>query len=266
MGDTLVLGTAFGYAAAHVRIFVESLRHHYDGDAQLVVTSRGPADLLEYLPSRGVVPRFFDTALWMTAHIQVARYARYYEILRESPKRYDRVLLTDVTDVLFQGHPFAGAPEGELLFFMEDERTTIGDSTPNATWVKQVFGDEVLRQLAAKPISCSGTTIGSHTAILRYIELLLKHARPDLMPALKGYKGHDQGIHNFLLHTGAVPARAVANGVHIHTLGQVPDADLEVGPDGILGAGGRPCPIVHQWNYRPAAKAWVEKAWAVPAT
>ncbi|MGE5503234.1 MAG: hypothetical protein ACM31L_02315 [Actinomycetota bacterium] len=264
MGETLVLGTAFGYGAQHVRIFVESLRRHYDGDVQLVVTSRGPADLLDYLPTRRVVPRFFDTALWMVTHIQVGRYVRYYEILRESPKRYDRVLLTDVTDVMFQGDPFHGAPDGDLLFFMEDPRTTIGASKPNATWIQQVFGDETLGQLADKPISCSGTTMGSHDAVLHYIELLLKYAKPDLMASLKGWKGHDQGIHNYLLHTGAVPARMVENGTHIHTLGLMPDADIRIGTDGILGPHGRPCPIVHQWNYRPAAKAWVEKSWAAP--
>lgn len=264
--ETLVLGTAFGYTVGHVRLFVETLRRHYDGEAGLLITSRGPAvdELISFLHSYKITPIFFDTALWMPTHIQVGRYIRYYEVLRGSTKRYDRVLFTDVTDVFFQAHPFQGAPEGDLLFFMEAPHARIGTCNSNSSWVSQVFGDSMLKRLADKPISCSGTTIGSQSAMEHYIELMLKHASPALMARLNNVRGHDQGIHNMLLHTNALAGvKAVPNGVHVLTLGQTVENDIVIASDGIRASDGTLPAIVHQYNYRPAVLDWVKKNLAI---
>lgn len=262
-GQTLVLGTAIGCGLCpEIRVFVESLRRHYRGEIQILVTSKSPPDLIDYLRQWGVTPRLFDSALWMSPHVQLTRYVRYLEILRESQVTYDRILLTDVIDVLFQDHPLTGAPEGDLLFFMEDSRRTIGLCPDNSRWVRQVFGRTVLADLAGEVISCSGTTIGTHAAIVDYLSLLLSHVRPDVMAAVREWRGHDQGIHNYLLHTGAIPrARRIENGIWVHTLGSVPDSEVSVADDSVRTAQGDRCPIVHQWNYRPEVAAWVSRTW-----
>lgn len=260
----LILATAMGYGPQVVRPFVESLRHHYDGEVGFLVTSRGAdaASLVAYLRSRAITPYFFDTALWMVTDIQVGRYVRYYEILSGQPGTWDRVLLTDVSDVVFQGHPFAAAPEGELLAFLEHSARCIGDCPTNSMWIKDIFGDAGLAKVRNRPISCSGTTIGSQTAIQTYLEKLLSHAKPQQMMALQGKRGHDQGIHNYLFHTGALNgATLVENGVFVHTLGYVPAGEVAIGNDGIRSAAGTLCPIVHQYNYLPAAANWVGRAW-----
>ena len=201
----LVLGTAHGFRVPQVWVFVESLRRYYQGPAMLLVSGRESAELVKYLHSRDVTPVFFDCADWMTAHVQLTRYVRYGELLRGCQRSYERILLSDVADVLFQAHPLAGAPRGELLCFMERPGQTIGECPNDSLWVRQIFGADVLKQLSDRPISCSGTTIGSHAAILRYIDFLLSHADPKRMAGLSNYRGHDQGIHNYLLHTGALP-------------------------------------------------------------
>lgn len=264
MPRDLVLATAMGYGPASVRRFVESLRRHYDGEIGFLVTSRGPnaQALLDYLAQWRVTPHFFDTALWMITDVQVGRYVRYYEILRGASQPYDRVLFSDVSDVVFQAHPFDGAPAGDLLAFLEHPRQTIGACQTNTLWITDIFGADMARQLAPFTVSCSGTTIGSHRAMCAYVEKLLSHAKPPLMMKLQGKRGHDQGIHNMLLHTGALPGVIqVENGTHVFTLGRVPDGEVVLTADAILTVAGRKPAIVHQYNYRPAVNAWVETVW-----
>jgi hypothetical protein len=256
----LVLGTAYCLAIEQVRPFVHTLRRHYTGNASLLVTSLAPPELISFLRSYEIEPVFFCTAHWMVTDVQVGRYARYYEYLRGSVIRFDRVLFTDVTDVIFQSDPFEGLPDGELLCFLEDKRTTIGRCRFNSSWVREIFGEEMLGRLADCRISCSGTTIGTHCAMEKYTELLLRHADPKVMMRLY-YRGHDQGIHNVLIHTGALSnARLVENGVHIFTLALTPSAEIRISSNGILTADGRKPAIVHQYNHHPAVLKSVQLA------
>jgi hypothetical protein len=245
-----------GYDVRDVRVFVESLRRHYEGPAALLITSRSPPPLLAYLRQRNIRPIFFDCTFWMVAHVQIGRFVRYGEFLRGC----------DVSDVIFQSHPFAGSPAGELVFFLEDARATIGACPSNSFWIQNVFGDEVLKRLSGKRISCSGTTMGSHQAILRYIETLLSYATPELTSRLIGTRGEDQGIHNYMLHTAALPnIRVSENGEFVYTLARVPPAETCVLPGGIsVAASGRIPAIVHQYNYHRAALELATRMYPFP--
>jgi len=252
--ENLVLGTAFGYTAEQVRIFVESLRRYYSGPVMLLVNSRDSTGLLAYLASQRVTPVFYDCALWMDGHISVTRYIRYGEVLRAAPGRYARVLLTDVRDVFFQADPFRNAPEGELLCYLEVEGRIVAHCPANTQWIQQIFGTEELLKMAQRDISCSGTTFGTAEAILDYIDKMLAYATPEMLTSLRecsGHRhGHDQGIHNYLLRNGMLPkARTVPNGVHVFTVGLVSKVQLAPGGQ-ILTQEGVLCPIVHQYTYQ----------------
>ena len=259
MSNNFVLGTAFGYGVGQVRVFVESLRRHFDGDVALLVSSRTGPELVDYLRAHKVRPVFFDCAFWMSIDVQFGRYIRYAELLREAPRPYDRVMFSDVGDVLFQADPFGGLPPGELLLFLEDERTRIGESRANSLWIEQVYGSAMLERLRRERISCSGTTIGMHGAMLEYIEKLLWEGRPDIAARLNTYRGVDQGMHNVLLHTGALPqAVVVPNGDVVWTLHNVPDAEVFADAAGIRTPEGRHPPVVHQYPTKPVADRWVK--------
>jgi len=265
--STLIMGTAFRCDIKDVWVFVESLRRHYQGEALLLISSRYPA-LAKYLVSRNVVPVFFDAPYWMRVHVQIGRYVRYGEILRGSTRFFERVFLTDVTDVLFQSDPFADPPAGQLLFFMEHPTRTIGSDQMNAMWVNQIYGPRGLELLKDKPISCSGTTIGAHQPLLDYVDLLLKHANPEVLARYPEYRGHDQGIHNYLLHTGALPlVQTIPNARHVYTLGAVPQEEIVLGPGGtILDPQGLRPPIIHQYTYHPPIAQHVRSAFQPPPT
>jgi len=251
--NTLVLGTAFDYTIAQVRIFVESLRRYYPGEAMLLVNSRDSDELVDYLSANSITPVYFDSARWMVAQIEMARYIRYGELLRGAPGRYSQVLLTDVVDVVFQGHPFHNAPEGDLLCFLEVAGRSIGDCVINSRWILELFGEQEFQKLRKHGIICSGTTMGTPEAIIDYIDRLLYYAPPQILaPLQKARRGHDQGIHNYLLRNGLLPfARLIPNGVHVFTVGSVEDHDIGTTTDGqMLTQEGVLCPIVHQYTYK----------------
>jgi hypothetical protein len=263
--STMILGAAVGLQIADVRLFVESLRRHYQGEAILLIRS-GNLPLVDYLRSRRVIPVFFDSAYWMVCHVQLSRFFRYGELLRPASRPYDRILLTDVSDVVFQADPFAGLPTGDLLCFMEEAGRTIGVDPMNSQWVREVLGQESLDRIADRPISCSGTTIGTHRAILDYIDRLAAHANPEILLQHRQRRGHDQGIHNYLLHTGALrDAQMIANGRHVLTMGAMSEKTIGLGEGGtILTHDRHVCPIVHQYNYHARAVEHVRGAYPQP--
>jgi hypothetical protein len=255
---TLLLGAACGYGVTELRPFVESLRTHYAGEAILLIDGRTADEALAYLASRGIGLLYFDAAGWIPLHIQTSRYIAYWDFLRSRPE-YGRIFLTDVSDVIFQGDPFSWWGQGDVFFFLEDQAMTIGQCPSNRMWVHEVFGPETLAGLAAKRISCSGTILGSRGGMLAYLDQMLSFARRTTGPGFAGKRGHDQGIHNALLHLALVPgALAVENGLHVLTLGYVPNGEVIVRGDTILARNHPiPCPIVHQYNYHAVTLEWM---------
>ena len=254
---------AWNLKVGDVEVFTKSLRRHYDGDAMMLVTSQGSRELVEYLQSAGIVPIYFDAAIWMGIHVQLARYVRYAETLRSVGKQYHRILLTDVSDVVFQADPFSDLPDGELLCYLEADGRTIDDCQANSGWIQQIYGPEMLDKLRNFEISCSGTTIGSHRNTLHYLDRVLEEAKPALFDKISRFQyGHDQGIHNYLLRCGGLPeAQLIPNARHVYTVGLVPDQQIRLGKNGtILTPDERLCPVVHQYTYKAPLDAHVRAA------
>ncbi len=259
MARNLVIGTGFYFEIERVRVFVESLRQHYDGEVMILVSSRSGADFVNYLRSKNIRPIFFDCAFWMPIDMQFSRYIRYAEILAEAAEPYDSIMLSDIGDVLFQADPFKNLPAGELLVFLEDDRIRIGQSHQNSTWIEHIYGSEILARLKHECISCSGTTIGNHAAISNYLKLLTWEGRPEKAVKMqRNLRGYDQGMHNVLLHTGALSnARIIPNDQFVWTINNVPDEEIFIDKNGIHTKDGRYPPIIHQYPYKTKTKAWV---------
>lgn len=251
----LVLGTAWGLGVPHIRYFAESLRHHYKGQAALVIAKAEQPELLEYLRRKDIQPIVFDDPHWKDVHIQVSRYAAYRNFLSASGNLFGHVLLSDVVDVLFQGDPFANLPDGDPLFFLEAAGRTISQCSYNTQWVTDLYGKSGCQQIGDQQISCSGTTIGTHRAIMGYLDKLLGAANIEILRGITTSPGHDQAIHNYLIRTGAFPnAGLIPNGLHVYTMGYVADDEFSIGPNQtILAPGRRLCPIIHQYNYKAEA-------------
>ncbi len=146
----------------------------------------------EFIIKSNITKRFVNTSC--------VRYPLYYLYLSRYGQNYSKIMLTDVRDVLFQRNPFDFEFEDGLCCFLEDEGQTIGSSEGNMAWLRQGFGDRIISQIADKGISCSGTTIGSHASIMRYLEAMV-----NTLLKLKAHPwGIDQGVHNYILYQGLV--------------------------------------------------------------
>ncbi|MEF2229417.1 MAG: hypothetical protein V3571_00660 [Pseudodesulfovibrio sp.] len=259
-GD-LILGTAAGYHFGDVRPFLRSLNESgYAGRIVLFVseTTRGlegmadlGADLLPLTrPSRLV--RLPCNAL---------RHFRYLEHLESAPERYGRILLTDVRDVIFQSDPFARTWADGLHCVLEDRRMTLGACPHNSRWIRGHLGEDALARLADRPISCSGTTLGGHDAVVRYLRALTAL----LLPFAGGERmaGFDQAAHNLLVHEQ--PPCAVTlhdNAGPVLTLGHTcgePALDAE---GRVLNETGERAVIVHQYDRKPELFGKIRKRYA----
>ena len=130
---------------------------------------------------------------YLHAHCARNAYGRAY--LAECGRGYERVMLADIRDILFQADPFAfEMPEG-LSVFMEDPGRTIGTCPFNAEWMRHGFGKAVLKELHDKPFFCAGTVFGTAAAMLSYFDQVLP-----IYYARKTRKTIDQGTFNYVIY------------------------------------------------------------------
>ena len=202
-----VLAACRGYPRKVYERFVGSLFDTgYDGAAVLFV---GEGDLPEVAPVAAGRPGFSVEVLPPSdRQLALARYAAMRDFLRsvDAATRARRVLLSDARDVLFQrnwsAHP-ALSGNSDLWLFAEDK--VIGNCRFNRAWLEQI-DPKMPAALAKRRILCSGTTIGSGAGILDYLDAMV--AAGDVLHAAgrAAITGQDQGIHNFLAHTGRLGA------------------------------------------------------------
>lgn len=83
----------------------------------------------------------------------------------------------------------------------------------NGGWIQGCYGMENFKKVASNTVSCSGVSIGTRDAILVYSYLLLqqldprvRYGRNTTVTNNKGCisLGMDQGIHNWLVYSGAL--------------------------------------------------------------
>jgi hypothetical protein len=279
----LVLATSFGYSFEQLHPFLRSLKDTgYDGEIVLFIggTSIATTNLLR---NEGVklIPFFYPFKrahkmrnplhrLWPLAHgflrrlespealarwslpfhnISTLRYLLYQRFLQTKAGKYRYVFLSDLRDVSFQRSPFVGAEPGKLRFFVEEPPMTIGTCPNNSRWIREYFGEETLQQLSARPIICSGTTVGDYASIIIYLEKFigtLRRAR-SLMRV-----GVDQGIHNFLAYTELAPLVTLCPNreSEVLTMGLMPrDEDFRRNDGGqLIDRLGTPYAVLHQFD------------------
>lgn len=183
-----------------------------------------------------------------------SRFLRYCAWVRSS--RYDRILLSDVRDVLFQSDPFASLPADGLAISMEVPDYTVGTEKWNRSRVSFIYGEEVLGQVAAFPVSCSGVTAGDRISMQGYLDLMSRDIL-DLSRHAARQGWFDQAIHNVVLRTrwsGTLQGMETLQSA-IATLGAV--RDHEVPRDGlgrILNRDSTLVSIVHQYDRLPSFK------------
>lgn len=156
-------------------------------------------------------------------------------------------MLCDSRDVVLQANPFDRMPRG--LATGAEERL-IGECSLNSRWIERVYGRQVLETLAPERILCSGVTLGSREAILRYLDDMCTEITQLL--SVTAFTGAlDQAVHNKLLHGGRLRSlQLLENGCdQLATLHYSSPLKWKFDPQGkLLADSGKPVAIVHQYD------------------
>ena len=149
------------------------------------------------------------------------------------------VMTCDSRDVLFQKNP-EGIQHSNLDFFLEDAGQVIGKCPYNSGWIKNGFGDDELKKLYNKTISCAGVVIGYAKEMLNLYKTMWSYMEKD--PSI-----NDQGLHNYLLYNGIIKPRVVDNeDGEVYTVHYV--KYLRIKHHKIFNAKGNMPTIVHQYD------------------
>lgn len=253
----LVLGACGGYSFDQIAPFVRSLRAtKYDGD--IVFLDYGLSEDVKFKLSKYDV---IVQPLTVPAGIDVVHQHRFGEavkFLRSRSLHYDRVLLTDVRDVVFQKDPFSIDVGPGLAVF--GENGTIGGNGYNNKWINALYGPAATKWLADKPIVCSGTTIGSTQSMIAY---LARMEREDKERPGVGLEPHDQGLHNYLFYNNELDdARLFPNGIGVFTLCLVEPKDVKFDSSGLVKVGNAVPAVLHQYDRHPVLNNLLQARWS----
>lgn len=189
--ENVVLGMAFGYSWPQLRPFVKSLRKTgYKEDVVLFVKNMEDRYTIKKLYEHNVKVIAVPTPP-RDACIAMLRNYLYQEYL--SKIKYNKVMITDVSDVIFQSNPFEEVKEG-IYFFLEDANITIGICPYNSAWIKEAYGNEYFELKKDKPISCAGTIIGTYDDVMDYLDMMTQEI-DKFNPA----SNLDQAAHNYII-------------------------------------------------------------------
>ena len=181
--------------------------------------------------------------------IHNTRYFKYMDILMESRGFFNRVFLTDVRDVAFQGDIFAEIDQPGLHCFMEDPDWTC-DERFNKYILTSNYGEEVAAEFADKRIICSGTTLGDADDVLNYIVALMNERDLEKMMKVGGIPD-EQAPHNFIFHRDKLPHTKQENGDGVATICLTHPNQIKILDDGRVSIYGKTPAIVHQWDRHP---------------
>lgn len=149
--------------------------------------------------------------------------------------REPMILLTDVRDVIFQTNPFAPAralassllgsssglstfsvadgvriqPEAErhpLFFAVEPTGILVGYESWNVNTFQGCFSATAMAAVRDVQVICSGTTLGTLSAIERYLQVMLQAMQFCVSGGQAFMKGTDQPVHIYVLHSAMLQA------------------------------------------------------------
>ena len=227
MGKNLILGTAFGTPYLYAALpFALSARIHHPSDRIVLLTdSETPVDAVTLLKKMRIELRAAFTGPRDTNfHIQRRRYREYFRLLMSLD--CEMIFMADTRDLIFQSNVFAGFSNGDPFLALFEEDHILGEEVYNREWITAFHGKEAFQELAPYHVICSGTTLGTHKAVLAYLAYMVAIIENNS----KYYHWNgDQGHHNYLIRKGLLshPSQVFPNtNPHVHHFSLKENCDL----------------------------------------
>lgn len=188
-----------------------------------------------------------EIALNYASYPHVGRFFEYQKAIRLRPNA-QKILLSDIRDVIFQAPPLDGIVHG-LYVGMEKQKVKLKDEAYNADWIKDAYGVEVLEQMGMQQISCSGVSYGDRESMLAYIQLMISEFC-NIPYKIMSNRIYDQAMHNKLIFDGRIPNIQFCqpNDSNIITLGLFSQEEISLLDGKIVNKDQSVIPIVHQYD------------------
>lgn len=242
-----VMAMASGYSLSVYKNYVGSLRKSgYEGNIILGVSAPLPSDVEKYFDEQNVTPKILQLvnctfaplvdgskkkAEETNSHVKEqntcahpysdiklrwSRFPLLRDWLEECKECTGPVLISDARDVFFQRDPFGvGAPEVKGLQVFEEHHTQTTAHWLVRDVVRRCKDMDFGKPPLESPMLCSGTTIGTRDAMLRYLSTMYEEMQAWTKApkcCCNKMNGDDQSIHNYLYYTGKIPfAKAIPN-------------------------------------------------------
>jgi hypothetical protein len=229
MSKTLIITSAVGYdqeQAQNSPFMLSLARYTNDEDTKIeVVTS---------------VPEEYENAPVQSWWRFVAK-DRMEDL---DPEQYERVILTDFRDVIFQGDPAEiPAPANGVMCFYEDSRMTIGSCSYNSLWIQRDYGMDTLEKYRNRLISCCGVVVGDQAGMLQYLQATTE----EIKKIGKWDLGVDTSVHNMLMWENRFNHQTMQNeNPWVYTVGHC--LSIRVARKQILNRKGQIPIMVHQYD------------------
>ena len=153
--STVVASLVWNYELEFFRIYVLSLRAHYDGDIVLLMYAKPPDDVLQFILEQRVTPM----PIVEPPDFLVARFEDYARVCQAGV--YSLCLISDFRDVFFQADPFAHVPSPPPGLLLPLEELRIGQCIHNHRWLTVGYGPAVARQFNDRRVSRSASVDGA---------------------------------------------------------------------------------------------------------
>ena len=217
---------------------------------------------------RWIAQHFIDENYWTcgwfwkslgkySLHIMLERFFIALELVQNHRNSLTNVLLTDSRDVILQQNPF-GQNDQRLMSGLEEK--TIGDCSTNSDWITQVYGTDVHTSLCNRRIVCAGITLGPVREVEQYLVTMCREIWKRL-PKVALIAQFDQGIHNYLIHSGRINLELTDNRAGIiATLHYENPSNIQVdAAAGVVKVQGKAPAIIHQYDRHPNLVTFVNK-------
>ena len=177
----------------------------------------------------------------------VSRWEMFKRFLDEHAE-YDKILVTDVRDVFFQGDVFESYAGYENFLVYADEGYANKDDPAhnNQNWLIRLFGENAYQKIADKPAICCGTVFGSREEMKIFLAGMMKILKRDMQ------WGDDQAAMNYLVHNKLLPIKNIFASSFmsggISTTVYCVDFSNFIRGDKILSGDGKIPAVVHQYD------------------
>lgn len=138
------------------------------------------------------------------------RFIIFRDFLTQNRDLFDRVILCDLFDTVFQHDPFL-TELGNSLYF-NDEGMLISESYVNSAWIRKgfqswkknfdpdlKFDGTLRRNIRKKSVICSGVQVGPIDLMIKFCDAMSRSVNNK---TFQPYFEHDQAFLNMLIHSG----------------------------------------------------------------